>query len=130
MAISDEGKSMLIELPGTHYVGTLEADIAYQVYGDGPVDLVAVGGPASHLEVAWENAEAARYLERLGSFARVVIGAGPASRTRSARRPRSRDRPTTWLPSWMPPVSSVPHSSGRGTLAGCARFSRRLAPSA
>ena len=72
MAISDEGKSMLIELPGTQYVGTREADIAYQLYGDGPLDLVAVGGPASHLEVAWENAEAARYLERLGSFARVV----------------------------------------------------------
>lgn len=63
---------MLIELPDTQYVRTREGEIAYQVYGDGPVDLVAVGGPAAHLEVAWENAEAARYLERLGSFARVV----------------------------------------------------------
>src|SRR5918997_6727675 len=63
---------MLIELPDTQYVRTREGEIAYQVYGDGPVDLVAVGGPAAHLEVAWENAEAARYLECLGSFARVV----------------------------------------------------------
>ena len=61
-----------MELPDTQYVHTDQGEIAYQVYGEGPVDLVAVGGPASHLEVAWENADATRYLERLGSFARVV----------------------------------------------------------
>jgi pimeloyl-ACP methyl ester carboxylesterase len=63
---------VLMELPDTQYARTREGEVAYQVYGDGPVDLVAVGGPAAHLEVAWENAEAARYLERLGSFARAV----------------------------------------------------------
>jgi len=63
---------MIMELPDTQYVQTDHGEIAYQVYGDGPVDLVAVGGPASHLEVAWENADATRYLERLGSIARVV----------------------------------------------------------
>jgi len=63
---------MLMELPDTQYVRTGEGVVAYQLYGDGPVDLVGVGGPAAHLEVTWENAEAARYLERLGSFARVV----------------------------------------------------------
>jgi pimeloyl-ACP methyl ester carboxylesterase len=63
---------MLRELPDTQYARTRGADIAYQVYGDGPLDLVAVGGPASHLEVAWENAEATHYLERIGTFARVV----------------------------------------------------------
>jgi len=63
---------MIMELPDTQYVSTDRGEIAYQVYGDGPVDLVAVGGPAAHLEVAWENAEATRYNERLGSFARVV----------------------------------------------------------
>jgi pimeloyl-ACP methyl ester carboxylesterase len=63
---------MIMELPDTQYVQTDHGEIAYQVYGDGPVDLVAVGGPASHLEVAWENGDATRYLERLGSIARVV----------------------------------------------------------
>lgn len=63
---------MLMELPNTEYARVGDSEVAYQVYGDGPVDLVAVGGPAAHLEVVWENAEAARYLERLGSFARVV----------------------------------------------------------
>ena len=63
---------MLMELPDTRYARTDGSEIAYQVYGDGAVELVAVAGPASHLEVAWENAEATRYLERLGTFARVV----------------------------------------------------------
>jgi pimeloyl-ACP methyl ester carboxylesterase len=63
---------VLTELPDTQYTLSGTAQIAYQVYGDGDIDLVAVGGPASHLEVAWEDAHAARYLERLGTFARVV----------------------------------------------------------
>ena len=63
---------MLTELPDTQYVRAGDGEVAFQVYGDGPVDLVTVGGPAAHLEVIWENAEAAHYQERLGTFARVV----------------------------------------------------------
>lgn len=47
-------------------------NIAYQVTGDGPFDLVLVPGFFSHLEVDWEHPEHARFLERLGSFARLV----------------------------------------------------------
>jgi class 3 adenylate cyclase len=46
--------------------------IAYQVHGEGPLELVAVFGPASHLEIVWEHPAAARLLERMGSFARVI----------------------------------------------------------
>src|SRR5215211_2305435 len=56
----------------THYAKSGEASIAYQVIGEGPVDLVSVGGPASHLDVEWENPVAARAYERLASFTRLV----------------------------------------------------------
>jgi class 3 adenylate cyclase len=58
--------------PDTAYTRSGDVQIAYQVHGEGAIDLVLVGGPASHLDVIWENPGAARYLERLGRFARVV----------------------------------------------------------
>jgi pimeloyl-ACP methyl ester carboxylesterase len=64
---------MLRELPDTLYTLSGDAEIAFQLYGDGDIELVALGGPASHVEVVWEDAAAARYLERLGAFARVAL---------------------------------------------------------
>lgn len=58
--------------PDTRYAHSGDVQIAYQVHGEGAIDLVSVGGPASHLDVLWENPGACRYLERLGGFARVV----------------------------------------------------------
>ncbi len=59
--------------PRTRYAHSGDASIAYQVFGDGPVDLVLINGPASHLEVMWEEPNTAHCFERLGSFARVVM---------------------------------------------------------
>ena len=47
--------------------------IAYQVVGDGPIDLVLVLGFTTHLELQWEFAPMARFFERLSSFARLII---------------------------------------------------------
>jgi pimeloyl-ACP methyl ester carboxylesterase/DNA-binding CsgD family transcriptional regulator len=47
--------------------------IAYRVGGDGPVDLLFVGGFVSHLEIGLEPPLAARFWERTGSFARVIL---------------------------------------------------------
>jgi class 3 adenylate cyclase len=58
--------------PTTRYAKSGEASIAYQVIGEGPVDLVSVGGPASHIDLEWENPIAERALERLASFTRLV----------------------------------------------------------
>ncbi|CAA9478683.1 MAG: Adenylate cyclase [uncultured Solirubrobacterales bacterium] len=58
--------------PDTSYARSGEVQIAYQVHGEGDIDLVLVGGPASHLDVIWEDPGARRYLERIGDFARVV----------------------------------------------------------
>ena len=64
---------MLTQLPDTHYTRSGGGQVAFQVYGDGELELIALGGPASHVEVIWEDAAAAYYLERLGSFARVAL---------------------------------------------------------
>jgi class 3 adenylate cyclase len=63
-----------MEAPETRYVKTPDgAHIAYQVFGDGPFDLVYVPGFASNVEYMWRVEPFARGLRRLGSFARVVV---------------------------------------------------------
>src|SRR3954447_14659774 len=59
--------------PETRYAKSGEFHIAYQVFGDGPTDLVIVPGFISNVEESWENPSAARWLERLSRFARVII---------------------------------------------------------
>ncbi len=59
--------------PPTHYAHSGDASIAYQVFGRGSHELVLINGPASHLELAWEEPGTAHCFERLGSFARVVM---------------------------------------------------------
>jgi pimeloyl-ACP methyl ester carboxylesterase len=58
--------------PPTRYARSGDARIAYQVTGSGALDVVFVGGPASHLDLQWEEPTTARKLERFGSFARLV----------------------------------------------------------
>jgi class 3 adenylate cyclase len=58
--------------PATKYARSGQALIAYQVVGDGPIDLVTVGGPASHLDLDWEDPSTAAAIERFASFARVI----------------------------------------------------------
>jgi class 3 adenylate cyclase len=74
--------------PETRYATSGAVHIAYQVFGDGEIDLVLVGGYATHLELFWDHPPAARFLERLGSFARVVNfdrrGAGVSDRVVAA----------------------------------------------
>jgi pimeloyl-ACP methyl ester carboxylesterase len=63
----------MVAMPETHYAQASDGvHIAYQVVGDGPFDLVEVGGLVSHLEFAWEGPEYAHLLRRLASFARVI----------------------------------------------------------
>jgi class 3 adenylate cyclase len=46
--------------------------IAYQVFGEGDLDLVLVPGFVTHVELIWESDPSARFLEALGTFARVI----------------------------------------------------------
>ncbi len=72
--------------PETHYAKSGDLHVAYQVFGDGPVDLIYAPGFISHLEIYWEEPTIARWLERLGSFCRVVMfdkrGTGMSDRVR------------------------------------------------
>lgn len=59
--------------PPTQYAKSGDASIAYQVLGDGPIDLVLVLGFATHLELQWESPAFARFFERIASFSRLII---------------------------------------------------------
>ena len=63
----------MTETPRTRYARSGDAHIAYQVFGSGDVDLVFVPGFVSNVEQYWEVPRIREFLERLGSFARVVI---------------------------------------------------------
>ena len=59
--------------PPTQYAKSGDASIAYQIVGDGPIDLVLVLGFATHLELQWEMPPIARFLERISSFSRLIL---------------------------------------------------------
>ncbi len=59
--------------PDTQYARSGEVNIAYQVVGDGPLDLVFVMGWVSHLEYFWAEPSFARFLRRLASFSRLIL---------------------------------------------------------
>jgi pimeloyl-ACP methyl ester carboxylesterase/DNA-binding winged helix-turn-helix (wHTH) protein len=55
------------------YARSGDVNIAYQVLGTGPVDLVFVMGWVSHLEYFWHEPSFARFLRRLASFSRLIL---------------------------------------------------------
>lgn len=57
----------------TRYADSSGVSIAYQVHGKGELDLVFVPGFVSHVELLWEHPSVARFLRRLGSFARLIV---------------------------------------------------------
>jgi class 3 adenylate cyclase len=59
--------------PQTRYACSGEVNIAYQVVGDGPFDLVFVPGFVSHLDLQWADPRIARFLEKLASFSRLIL---------------------------------------------------------
>lgn len=63
----------MITPPQTRYAKAGDVSIAYQVVGDGPTDIVLVPGYIMHVELVWEIPTAVHILERLASFARVIL---------------------------------------------------------
>jgi class 3 adenylate cyclase len=62
-----------VTTPKTRYALSGEFSIAYQVVGEGDLDLVYMPGFASHLEVFWEEPRYSRFLHRLASFSRLIL---------------------------------------------------------
>ena len=58
--------------PLTRYAERDGVSIAYQVSGEGPVDLLFAPGFVSHLDLQWTDAGFARFLTRLSSFSRLI----------------------------------------------------------
>ncbi len=59
--------------PATRYARSGDVNIAYQVVGEGPFDLIWVPGWISNVEVSWEVPQYARFLRRLASFSRLIL---------------------------------------------------------
>jgi pimeloyl-ACP methyl ester carboxylesterase/DNA-binding winged helix-turn-helix (wHTH) protein len=59
--------------PETQYVQNGDVNIAYQVVGEGDLDIVFVMGWVSHLEYFWKEPHFAAFLNRLASFSRLIL---------------------------------------------------------
>src|SRR3984893_4715629 len=59
--------------PVTRYARSGEASIAYQVIGDGGLDLLFLTGWLTQLEQLWEAPANRRFLERLATFGRLIL---------------------------------------------------------
>jgi pimeloyl-ACP methyl ester carboxylesterase len=63
----------LMRRPETKYVAIGDADVAYQVLGEGPSDLLFFNGLGSNVEMAWEDPVIADFLRRLASLRRLIF---------------------------------------------------------
>ncbi|MGH7856655.1 MAG: alpha/beta fold hydrolase, partial [Candidatus Binatia bacterium] len=62
-----------MSIPETKYAKSGDLHIAYQVVGDGPIDLVFVTSWFSQLEMMWQDPSEARVFDRLASFSRLIL---------------------------------------------------------
>ncbi|MEO5699075.1 MAG: adenylate/guanylate cyclase domain-containing protein, partial [Casimicrobiaceae bacterium] len=63
----------MVAAPQTRYVKSGDVYIAYQVIGDGPLDIVFVPGFVSSLEATWDSPARANFFNRLASFSRLIL---------------------------------------------------------
>ena len=73
VVFSDSAQASTSELPEVRYVRSGDVNIAYQIIGDGPVDLVFVPGFISNLESAWWHPSMAAFYRRLARFSRLIV---------------------------------------------------------
>jgi serine/threonine protein kinase/pimeloyl-ACP methyl ester carboxylesterase len=58
--------------PRTQWAQRASVEVAYQVFGNGPIDVLVIGEWVTHLEQLWGHAAPAAFLRRLAGFARVI----------------------------------------------------------
>jgi class 3 adenylate cyclase len=85
-----------VDRPKTRYAKSGDVNIAYQVVGEGPFDLIWVPGWISNVEESWEVPEYAHFLHRLASFSRLIMfdkrGTGLSDRVSNERLPTLEQR--------------------------------------
>lgn len=93
---TNHGRTDGMGAPLTQYARAGDVNIAYQMVGDGPVDLLWVGGLCSNLEVLWEEPAWAAFMRRLGESCRVVVfdrrGCGVSDRGGATTTPALEER--------------------------------------
>src|SRR6266545_4020224 len=89
----------------TRFARNAGVSIAYQVVGDGPLDLVWVPGWTTNLEMFWEEPSYAGFLRRLASFSRVILldkrGTGLSDRGPGREVPSLGQRMTAQFVAWQ-----------------------------
>ena len=60
-------------MPETSYAPCGDLSLAYQVFGDGPIELVWAGSFASHVELYWSLPEFSAFMDKLGTFCRIIL---------------------------------------------------------
>jgi pimeloyl-ACP methyl ester carboxylesterase len=82
--------------PATRYTKSGDYNIAYQVIGEGELDLLYIPGFVSNVELAWEEPLLARFLDRLASFSRLILfdkrGTGLSDRVPNGELPTLEER--------------------------------------
>jgi pimeloyl-ACP methyl ester carboxylesterase len=105
-----------MDAPETRYARSKDGNVAYQVVGDGPRDLVFIPWWATNVDVMWEEPTIARFLRRLASFSRLLCfdkrGAGVSDPVPLAALPT--------LEQWSDDVRTVMEAAGsrRAALLG------------
>jgi pimeloyl-ACP methyl ester carboxylesterase/DNA-binding CsgD family transcriptional regulator len=81
-------KTSSVGSPVTSFAKSGALHIAYQVLGDGPLDLVYVPSAFGHVEIMWENPSVERFLRQMAAFSRMIVfdkrGTGMSDRPRDA----------------------------------------------
>lgn len=85
-----------MKMPDTRYAKSGSLNIAYQVVGQGPLDLLFVPGWISNVELGWEDPAIARFYDRLASFSRLILfdkrGTGLSDRVSDEHPPMLEER--------------------------------------
>jgi class 3 adenylate cyclase/pimeloyl-ACP methyl ester carboxylesterase len=106
-----------MDLPETKYVSVGDCQVAYQVLGDGPIDLVFNHGHC-HIDVHWELEPEADFFHKLASFSRLILfdrrGSGASDRMEGGRFP-------TWE-EWTQDLLAVLDAAGSKRIALFAEF--------
>ena len=102
--------------PETWYARSKDGNVAYQVVGDGPQDLVFIPSWLSNIDVMWEEPLLAHFLRRLATFSRILCfdkrGAGASDTVSLGELPT--------LEQWSDDVRTVMEAAGskRAALLG------------
>src|SRR3990170_594990 len=66
-------ESSMVATTETRYVKSGDVHIAYQIVGEGPLDIVFVPGFVSNLDANWDSLGRANVFNRLASFGRLIL---------------------------------------------------------